>query len=65
MTALDIARVAVEQTDAVFPYDVVGHAAALGRAQVALAALLVAAEEQEARLDRIEERLSETIGMGG
>jgi hypothetical protein len=36
-----------------------------GEYREALLALLTVAEEQDVRLDRLEERIGETIGMGG
>ena len=69
MTALDEAIAGVE--DRVPVYDIAGHAAALLAAAKTIRLLydaLVAQEDRlaavEARLDRIEDRIGDTIGMG-
>jgi hypothetical protein len=67
MSALDrtlrVVRLALNAH--VSPFDLGGHYQALVRQRAAIVSLLGVVEEQDERLDRLEERIGETIGMGG
>jgi hypothetical protein len=46
-------------------FDLGGHYRALVRQRAAIVSLLGVVEEQDERIARLEERIGETIGMGG